>query len=372
MKFISRKAEFVANCDRMLRPISILMSLFFVAMPISFAAELSRDGKSTRDQGAKLPKGQRVTYEYFNAHAAELTNGNSELEEAIRTSVDATVALLEVTEGDYPNGDYPMSAVINGYLEYRRNDQWENKKAYSGSGVVFHPCYVVVTRHQVNKKLPVPEGLRGKVQALPDSEVSPIGYRTTVRRRDAYSGHVEAVKGTVIDAVGNPSVLQQDAALIRLDRPLTLRRLPTVGQSDFFEVPGGSAFYTAYPGDLQPDIFDPDAVIVNLGCSIKPATSGDGKIDTNCVSAPGGSGGPLSALVLNPKKGLGYHIVGIENGGNGVNGESVSVESSIGKFKIPRGEFVASEVGNFGKRFAERIKREIKDRKEGDMTCPQP
>jgi hypothetical protein len=64
-------------------------------------------------------------------------------------------------------------------------------------------------------------------------------------------------------------------------------------------------------------------------------------------------------------------MVGIVSGGDGANGESVLVKSSNGLFKIPRSELVASEVGNFGGRFAERIKREIKNLAKGEMKCPQ-
>lgn len=306
-----------------------------------------------------FPGHMRVTYEYFNAHASELTNANKELEDAIRTSVNSTVALLEVKDAD---------EVVNGELKYSRNGIPQTKSSYSGSGMIFgDACYVVTMQHEVNRKLPLPVGWEGKVPSASDVNVSPIGYRTTIRRKDAYTGVIEEIAGTVIDALGDPSMIQKDTVLIRMDRPFSAKNIATMGQLSPSDIEQGSAFVTGYPGDLQTG-FNPSTVVIDLGCSVKAQTSVEGKIDTNCISATGGSGGPVSALVRHPKKGMGFHVIALESGGNG--GNAVAVVTDYG-FKVPRSELIGSAIGNFVNRFGATVMKEIAKRPAGSTACFQ-
>lgn len=302
-------------------------------------SQTSRDMLAMAQQGvgetrepSAVPDDGRMNYEDFKIRAEEIA-GDTQFAEAIQAAADATVAITEVRN---------------------REGKVTSDGPYNGSGfVVYHRGFVATSLHVVNDLVET-TALNGERVLVPDGTTSPLGYTVKILHK-SQSGEVEELTGTVVKVWPNPNSVSEDVTLIRLNQKANVKKVMGFGTDRFARMAEAKLATVGYPVDWQPKLA-PETKVVHPNCNLDANKSGIGVLITNCISASGGSGGPVVGRIATKAGALEYRFVGIASVVN--NATLVRTPSGL---KADYGTLHATDAAAFAPEMEAFIRQNLKE-----------
>lgn len=168
----------------------------------------------------------------------------------------------------------------------------ESLNTFTGTGfLVGSRCHVVTARHNINKGK-LQRYKDGLYSQAPDSSASPLNARVKIEHGLTGKSDLSQNAGTVLSIGSFDDGINGDFALIRLDKPAPANLAPIL-LGDDNDLAAARMMAFGLPADKRST--GERQIVIDPVCKIVNSTRV--RIETDCLGAPGMSGGPIAALV---------------------------------------------------------------------------